>query len=204
MEVATVCLCVSCAIYADSISSSKWLIIAAAAGAAACGLPIIVDTCANRMRPTYQYAIYQSNAEILSGAEYLPVNFQPEFAAANKDNVLSSAADCEITDYKRRGLTFTFSYEVKGGEEDVSFSVPLIMYTGYRAELTAADGTVTELHPEADDIGLVRVYTGGVDSGTICVHYEKTTVQIVSEIISLSALAFIIAMKLYRKKESRS
>ena len=203
MEVATVCLCVSCAIYADSISSSKWLIIAAAAGAAACGLPIIVDTCANRMRPTYQYAIYQSNAEILSGAEYLPVNFQPEFAAANKDNVLTNAGDYEITEYKRRGLTFTFSYEVQNGGDDVSFSVPLIMYTGYRAELTAADGTVTELHPEADDIGLVRVYTGGVDSGTIYVHYEKTTIQIISEIISLTAVAFIIVLKLYGKKESR-
>ncbi len=203
MTIATVCLCVSCAIYADSISSSKWVIIAAAAGAAACGLPIIIDTCANRMRPTYQYAIYQSNAEILSGAEYLPVNFQPEFAEANKDNVLSNAADYEIMDYKRRGLTFTFSYEVEDGGDDVSFSVPLIMYTGYRAELTGADGTVTELHPEADDIGLVRVYTGGVDSGTIYVHYEKTAIQIVSEIISLSALAFVAVMLIRKKKESR-
>ena len=77
------------------------------------------------------------------------------------------------------------------------------MYTGYQAELTSADGTVTELQPEAGDIGLVRVYTGGVDSGIIFVHYEKTTIQIVSEIISLSALAFIIVMKLYKKKESR-
>ncbi len=203
MGIATVCLCVSCAIYADSITTSRWGVAAVVLAAAACGLPVIIETCENRMRPTYQYAIYQSNAEILSGAEYLPVNFQPEFAAANKDKALSNAADYEITDYKRRGLTFTFSYEVKDGNEDVYFSVPLIMYTGYQAELTAADGAVTELRPEADDIGLVRVYTGGVNSGTIYVHYEKTTIQIVSEIISLTALAFIIGMKLFRKKESR-
>ncbi len=203
MGIATVCLCVSCAIYADSITTSRWGVAAVVLAAAACGLPIIIETCENRMRPTYQYAIYQSNAEILSGAEYLPVNFQPEFAAANKDKALSNAADYEIMDYKRRGLTFTFSYEVKDGNEDVYFSVPLIMYTGYQAELTAADGAVTELRPEADDIGLVRVYTGGVNSGTIYVHYEKTTIQIVSEIISLTALAFIIGMKLFRKKESR-
>ena len=100
-------------------------------------------------------------------------------------------------------MTFTFSYEVKDGGENVYFSVPLIMYTGYRAELTAADGTVTELYPEADDIGLVRVYTDGVDSGTIYVHYEKTTIQIVSEIISLTAVVLIIVLKLYGKKESR-
>ncbi len=203
MGIATVCLCVSCAIYADSITTSRWGVAAVVLAAAACGLPVIIETCENRMRPTYQYAIYQSNAEILSGAEYLPVNFQPEFAAANKDKALSNAADYAITDYKRRGLTFTFSYEVKDGNEDVYFSVPLIMYTGYRAELTAEDGTVIELRPEADDIGLVRVYTDGVNSGTIYVHYEKTAIQIVSEIISLSALAFIIGMKLFRKKESR-
>ena len=87
--------------------------------------------------------------------------------------------------------------------EDVYFTVPLVMYTGYRAELTAADGTVTELHPEADDVGLVRVYTGGVDSGNIFVHYEKTGIQIVSEIISLSALAFIIIARLYKKRNLR-
>ncbi len=203
MGIATVCLCVSCAIYADSITTSRWGVAAVVLAAAACGLPVIIETCENRMRPTYQYAIYQSNAEILSGAEYLPVNFQPEFAAANKDKALSNASDYAITDYKRRGLTFTFSYEVKDGNEDVYFSVPLIMYTGYRAELTAEDGTVIELRPEADDIGLVRVYTDGVNSGTIYVHYEKTTIQIVSEIISLSALAFIIGVKLYRKKETR-
>ena len=204
MMIATVCLCVSCAVYADSISSSKWSIIAVAVGAAACGLPIMIDTCANRMRPTYQYDYYQSKVNVLSGAEYLPADFKTQYIKIeNKDDVVSSAADCEITDYKRRGLTFTFSYEVKDAGEDVYFSVPLIMYTGYRAELTAVDGTVTELRPEADDIGLVRVYTGGVDSGTIYVHYEKTTIQIVSEIISLTTVAFVIVLKLYKKKESR-
>ena len=147
--------------------------------------------------------LYKANFNMLSEGEYLPVNFTKEFAEENKDNVLSNAEAYTITRYKRKGLTFTFSYEVKDAGEDVYFSVPLIMYTGYRAELTAADGMVTELQPEADDIGLVRVYTGGVDSGTIYVHYEKTTIQIVSEIISLSALAFIITAKLYRKKESR-
>jgi hypothetical protein len=89
---------------------------------------------------------------------------------------------------------------VHDGGEDVYFAVPLIMYTGYRTELTAADGTVTELRPEADDIGLVRVYTGGVDSGTIYVHYEKTTIQIVSEIISLTAVVFAAACLMRRSR----
>ena len=202
MEAATVCLCVSCAIYADSISSSKRFVMSVVLGAAVCGLPIIVETISNRML-SIDGNLYPANLNTLSGGEYLPLNFKRTFAYTNKDNVLSNADDYEITQSKRRGLTFTFSYEVKDGGDDVYFSVPLIMYTGYRAELTAADGTVTELHPEADDIGLVRVYTGGVDSGIICVHYEKTTIQIVSEVISLSALAFIIVMKLYKKKESR-
>ena len=200
-EVATVCLCVSCAIYADSISTSKWFVMAVVLGAAACGLPIIVETCENRMLPIDD-RLYWSNIRTLSGAEYLPVNFRRGYAETNKDTVFSNADDYEITQHKRKGLTFTFSYEVKDGGDDVYFNVPLIMYTGYQAELTAADGTVTELHPEADDIGLVRVYTGGVDSGTIYVHYEKTTIQIVSEIISLTTVAFIIVMRFYKKRNS--
>ena len=200
--VATVCLSISCAIYADLISSSKWFAAAVVLGAAACGLPIIIETCENRMFSIDEY-LYRANLRTVAGGEYLPANFDRDYPEENKDNVLSNTADYEITRYKRQGLTFTFSYEVKDGGEDVYFNVPLIMYTGYRAELTTADGAVTELQPEADDIGLVRVNTGGVDAGTICVHYEKTTIQIVSEIISLSALAFIIVVKLYGKKESR-
>ena len=202
LMIATTCLCVSCAIYADSISSSKGFAAAVVLGALICGLPIILKTCTARMFSMDEY-LYEVNFNMLSEGEYLPVNFTKEFAEENKDNVLSNAEDYEITRYKRKGLTFTFSYEVKDGGDDVSFSVPLIMYTGYRAELTAADGTVTELRPEADDLGLVRVYTDGVDSGSIFVHYEKTTIQIVSEIISLSALAFVGVMPIRKKKESR-
>ena len=199
MEVATACLCVSCAIYADSISSSKWFVTAVVLATAACGLPIIIETCENRMY-TINEGLYWANFHTLSDGEYLPVSFKPEFAETNKDNVLSNATDYEITQYKRKGLTFAFSYEVKDGGDDVYFSVPLIMYTGYRAELTAVDGTVTELHPEADDIGLVRVYTGGADSGSIHVHYEKTIIQIVSEIISLTALVFLVVFLARRSR----
>ena len=174
-------------------------------GAAACGLPIIVDTCANRMTPSEHYDLILADVTSMPAALYMPAKFiELDYAEENKDNVYSNVEDYAIMQYKRKGLTFTFSYEVKDGGENVYFSVPLIMYTGYRAELTAADGTVTELRPEADDIGLVRVYTDGVDSGTIYVHYEKTTIQVVSEIISLSALAFAVAILIRRKKESRS
>ncbi len=202
MEVATVCLCVSCAIYVNSISTSNRFVILVVLGAAACGFPIIVETITNRMLSFDEY-LYQAEFNSLSGAEYLPSIFNREVAETNKDTVFSNAADFEITQHKRKGLTFAFSYEVKDGGENVYFSVPLIMYTGYRAELTAADGTVTELRPEADDIGLVRVHTGGVDSGTIYVHYEKTAIQIVSEIISLTTVAFIIIARLYKKRNLR-
>ena len=203
MEISTVCRCVSCAIYVNSISTSKWFVMLVVVGGIACGLPIIVETIANHMYSADE-ALYLSGFNKLGNAEYLPSSFRREYAEANKDTVTSNAEDFEITQHNREGLTFTFSYEVKDGGDDVYFSVPLALYTGYQAELTAADGTVTELNPEADDMGLVRVHTGGVDSGTIYVHYEKTTIQIVSEIISLTALVFVIVMKLHKKKESRS
>ena len=199
MEVATVCLCVSCAIYVNSISTSKWFVMLVVAGGIACGLPIIVETISNRMYSVDEY-LYLSGYNKLGNAEYLPSSFRREYAEANKDTVTSNAEDFEIKAHNREGLTFSFSYEVKDGGDDVYFSVPLALYTGYQAELTAADGTVTELQPEADEIGLVRVHTGGVNSGTIYVHYEKTTIQIVSEIISLSALVFAAVMIIRGKK----
>ncbi len=204
MMIATVCLCVSCGIYAASISPSRWFVTAVVLTAAACGLPIIVDTCANRMTPSEHYDLILADVTSMPAALYMPAKFiESDYAEGNKDNVYSNAEDYAITQYKRKGLTFTFAYEVKGGGDDVYFSVPLTFYTGYRAELTAADGTVTELRPEADGIGLVRVYTGGVDSGTIYVHYEKTAIQIVSEIISLATVAFIIIARLYKKRNLR-
>ncbi len=204
MIIATVFLCLSCAIYADSISDSKLFVAAVILGSAVCGLPIIVETVENRMLPIDTNRFYWTEFNSLSGAEYLPSNFNRKIAETNKDTVFSNAADYEITQRKRKGLTFAFSYEVKDGGENTYFTVPLIMYTGYQAELTTADGTVIELNPEADDIGLLRVYTGGVDTGSIFVHYEKTLVQIVSEIISLSALAFIMIGKFVKKRNLRS
>ena len=204
MMIATACLCVSCAIYADAVCSAKWFTAAVVLGAAACGLPVIIVTCTSRMIPSTRYQYIMSDVTSIHCALYMPEKFiELDYAEENGDNVYSNASDYEVTQRKRKGLTFSFAYEVKDGGDDVYFSVPLTFYTGYQAELTAADGTVTELRPEADDVGIVRVYTGGVDSGTIFVHYEKTTIQIVSEIISLSALVFIIVMKLYKKKESR-
>ena len=74
MMIATVLLCVSCAIYADSISTSKWFVMAVVLGAAACGLPIIVETCANRML-SIDDDLYRANIRDISGGEYLPVKF---------------------------------------------------------------------------------------------------------------------------------
>ncbi len=71
------------------------------------------------------------------------------------------------------------------------------------AALISDSGIGAFVLPEADDIGLVRVHTGGVDSGTIYVHYEKTAIQIVSEIISLTTVAFIIIARLYKKRNLR-
>ena len=101
MMIATVCLCVSCAIYADSISTSRWFVMAVVLGAAACGLPIIVDTCANRMTPSEHYDLILADVTSMPAALYMPAKFiELDYAEENKDNVYLNAEDYAIMQYK--------------------------------------------------------------------------------------------------------
>ena len=84
----------------------------------------------------------------------------------------------------------------------MDYSIPLIYYYGYRAELTDENGSVRTIPVTKDDLGLVRVNDEGLQNGTIRVRYAKTTVQLIGETISLVTLAGLLVFHLKNKKRT--
>ena len=153
--------------------------------------PILLESVHNRSVEKRMF-VMQDNR--VSGAEYLPPDFDESFPGKNTDTVrlVESDIPLTITAHKRQKLGFSFTYEIPENSGDVHFSVPLIYYTGFRGTLTTDDGKV--LHPEItwDEQGLVSLGNEGHWRGTVSVKYQKTPVQWIGECITtLSILAII-------------
>ena len=145
----------------------------------------------------------------VSGEEYMPLGLDSEFPDKNADTVLlAEDVPLTITAHKRQKLGFSFAYEIPEDQVDVHFSVPLIYYTGFRASLTAEDGTV--LHPAVswDDKGLVSVSSEGIPRGSVSVAYEKTACQRIGECITVLSVILILfrsgKFRNFRRKRNHS
>ncbi len=151
--------------------------------------PIFQETIQNR---TVKKNLFVMQDNRVSGAEYLPKGLDNDFPLKNADTVFipDGKSKLKITGHDRQGLSFSFSYELSGDTDDVRISVPLIYYTGYQGTITAENGSV--IHPEIrwDNRGLVSLSSSGISRGTVCVSYQKTNIQKISEVITL--ISFII------------
>ncbi len=201
MMVAAVLFPISCGIYGNILTEGhKWRYALLYLAAFICGLPILIDSVSGySFSKDHYYYIQYSNS--LSGAEYLPLDFDRTYAEGYKDSVFADVPDYEIKSRKREGLTFTFSYKLSGTDQAL-FTVPLVYYTGYQADLNTPDGEIKGIPIQLDPMGLIQVSSEGHPNGEIRVHYEKTTVQIVSEIISVISL--IIAGWLWTRSRKKS
>ena len=92
-----------------------------------------------------------------------------------------------------------FSFVKESSTESLDYSIPLIYYYGYQAKLTDENGNTGPIPVTKDEIGLVRVNDNGLKSGTIRIAYEKTTIQKISELISLLTLVGITVTPLANK-----
>ncbi len=160
--------------------------------------PVLQETVKNR---TVDKNLFVMQDNRVSGAEYLPKGLDNDFPIKNADTVFIPAGSSEliITDHDRQGLSFSFSYELPDTGEDIAISVPLIYYTGFQGTITAEDGSVFRPVVKWDDRGLVSINNNGIAKGAVSVSYCKTTIQKVSEAISLLS---VIAMIYYRKKHT--
>lgn len=197
-------LCIAGGIYFEMIRSwtthKKAALAAALCIAVISGMPVLIYTFNHKLYPLDRLIL--SN-KIISGAEYLPPDFNIDYIDSNKNNIRADESLTAISNPRRQKLGFVFQFERIEGDEEAYYSLPLIYYYGYRASMTDAEGTVRPIPVGKDDMGLVRVSDEGLRSGLIRVSYEKTTVQKVSEAISLLTVCGVIIGLSYRKRSLR-
>ncbi|MEG2117690.1 MAG: hypothetical protein RRY76_00645 [Clostridia bacterium] len=124
----------------------------------------------------------------LGAAEYLPSGSDWDEMLRRgdevKSNVLEIADTASIT---RRFDELEISFENNTSGE-AYLELPLVMYKGYTAVLE--DGTQLELSCVK---GYMRADISNIKSGTFVAKYTGTTVQLVSKIISITAIISILA-----------
>lgn len=197
---ASVLLCIAGGLYSDMILAAikqKSLLTAILISAAVLsGMPILFHTFNTKMYPIERLVL--SN-KIVSGAEYLPPDFDFFFIESNKNNIIYDESQVSLSGSRRQKLGFVFSFVKESSTESLDYSIPLIYYYGYQAKLTDENGNTGPIPVTKDEIGLVRVNDNGLKSGTIRIAYEKTTIQKISELISLLTLVGITVTPLANK-----
>ncbi len=198
MMIATVLLSVSCGIYAaemmEKYLSGKNLLLQflpLSVLSLSVGLPILIETQSNRCADINEYRRIERSS-IIHGAEYLPVGFDRALAEQTGDNVICDATGFVMENPIREALSFTFDFRLPESVSDARMRVPLTFYTGYHAYLTDEAGKRVKIPVERDELGLVSVTNGQTNAGTITVRFERTDIQLASDIISLAALLYCL------------
>ncbi len=128
-----------------------------------------------------------------NGYEYLPKELDQDtiYAVTNMQrNVVADSGS--IVPFEQNGVRITFRYDPASGVQ--YYDVPLLYYTGYGAVLVDDQGVQTPLRVEEHG-SMVRVYSDGVSQqGNIVVDYSGTTLQHVSNVVSLSFCLLLIAL----------
>ena len=166
----------------------------------ATAFPVLQESIENRSVEKRMF-VMQDNR--VSGEEYLPHGLHKDFPGKNADTVRLAGQNIPFTikAHKRQKLGFRFTYEVPEGSGEVRFSVPLIYYTGFRGTLTKDDGTVLKPEIGWDDMGLVSLSNQGVTSGKVEVYYEKTSLQIIGECITVLTLILSGSLLFFRRSQ---
>ena len=188
------------ALYSDS-SYTKPIIILTVFAAIFSGTPLLINTAVNKNVPVEKLSLTN---RIIHGAEYMPVGFNIDFVDDNKDHVLYNEKSTTVTDYRRKGLGYHFSFERSGTGDPENYTLPLIYYFGYKANLTDSDGITNEIPVSAGMMGLTTVSDEGSPQGTIRVHYEKTVIQKVSEAISLITMTAVLFVMISRNRNKKN
>ena len=161
------------------------------------GFPVVYHTFSNRMISRERFWMQDNR---VSGGEYKPIGLDIEYVDKNKNTVKTDHPEVEITAHKREGLTFSFEWNAPENV-DVNFDVPLIDYVGYQADLIKEDGVILPIPVLRAENGLVQVGNHGLSHGSIHVHFEKTTVQKVSEYVTGACYMLILALCILKMKK---
>ena len=205
---AGIMLCIAGCIYFSEFTGRKNKILWGTVLALFCffstAFPVLRETINHR---TIDKRVFIMQDNRISGGEYLPYGLPYDYPERNADTVHLAEGDehLAVTAHKRNKLGFIFSYEITPDlTGEVHLSVPLLYYTGYQGKLTSEDGTtlIPEIIP--DEQGLVSLSNMGIPRGTISVSYQKTTVQRISEALTLLSIGLLFIQRKKRSVYSRS
>lgn len=198
MMAASVLLCISCGIYASCIlkiilprRKRIFRLIPIFLLSVSIGLPILIETQTNRILDMDEYRRVERSS-FLHGAEYLPNGFDRKLAEKTGDQVLCDTPGFIIEDWTRKGLSFSFDFRLPNGTKDAMIKVPLIFYTGYRAFLIDTEGNRSSIPVTKDEHGIVTVSNSDMIAGRISVRFERTPVQLISDIVSLITVLYCL------------
>ncbi len=126
--------------------------------------------------------------------EYLPQKAYSNlnYIKIRNSNVIIISGEAEIINENKNGTKMTF--EVNNIKDNVTIELPYIYYLGYNATLTDKEGNVSELQIQESDNGFCMIEIKDIESGTINVTYEGTTLMKISYVSTLAGIIILLCI----------
>lgn len=124
--------------------------------------------------------------------EYLPQKAYSnlDYIKTRDSNAIIISGGADIINENKSGTRMTF--EVNNIKDNVTIELPYIYYLGYNAILTDKEGNVSELQIKESDNGFCMIEIKDIESGTINVTYEGTTLMKVSYMSTLAGIIVLV------------
>ncbi len=126
--------------------------------------------------------------DTIYGGEYMPPQLSRAYIRSHIDIIKDTAQKAQFSNIQRSGLSLRFNYETDDISDNICFTVPFIYYKGYAAEIQSSGSDITEVIAEPADNGFVRIRGTYHPDGKVRVWYKGTTIQTISEIITLMTI----------------
>ena len=125
----------------------------------------------------------------------MPPQLSRPYIRSHIDIIEDTAQKAHFTNIQRNGLSLRFNYETDDISDNVCFIIPFIYYKGYADEIQSSESDVTEVITEPADSGFVRIRGTYHPDGKVHVWYKGTTIQTISDIITLLTIVGCLIKK---------
>ncbi len=124
--------------------------------------------------------------------EYLPKKAYSnlDYIKTRNSNAIIISGEADIINENKNGTKMTF--EVNNIKDNVTIELPYIYYLGYNATITDEKGNVIKLKIKESENGFCMIEVKDIESGTINVTYDGTTMMKISYISTLVGIIVLV------------